>query len=424
MGNERAEQALQQLQGTVKGGFSAVLGVVDSVDPIGQCKGKGKAVKKRATAAMASGGSVSGASRAGANQVVDEKQALSLKRREAMQNSKTLNKVRDTLKKDLIKLMFYSTSTSLAYPDLAITKRLARASVKTVLNITEAASREYFSSRVLLPVRKVDGEPQHYGVWSKLRLVLPYLMGPLKRHVLPVHLGKLKLTKESINDELAKLWKDGNTYTTWEQGTRAMGAAMSSLYGRAGNKAMTVPPSGVGSVAHRKGTTGTYALVSVCVRSYLDEVDMVAAGGSAAMTDKSLNRTRLIEELQLVSAFWPQQSDQVHKDVRLLDCSESIRANVTEHVDDDSYGVETDGDDFSADDNDPDDFGTCSSDNEEGHHSGGWVYAMTSVALLVNLLSVLLSGVGRGLSADVVPSCGRGLVRSGVACHDSPCLIS
>lgn len=341
------------------------MGVVDSVDPIGQCKGKGKAVKKRATVAVASGGSVSGASRAGANQVVDEKQAHSLKRREAMQNSKTLNKVRETLKKDLIKLMFYSTSTSLAYPYLAITKRLARASVKTVLNITEAASREYLSSRVLLPIRKVDGEPQHYRVWSKLRLVLPYLMGSLKRHVPSVYFGKLKLTKESINDELAKLWKDGNTYTNWELGTRAMGAAMSSLYGRAENKAMTVPPSGVGSVAHRKGTMGTYALVSVCVRSYLDEVDMVTAGGSAAMTDKSLNRTRWIEELQLVSAFWPQQSDQVHKDVRLLDCSESVRANVTEHVDDDSYGVETDGDDFSADDNGPDDFGTCSSDNEE-----------------------------------------------------------
>lgn len=163
-GNERASQALQQLQGTVKGGFSTLLGVVDSVDPIGQCKGKGKAVKKRATAAAASGGSASGASRAGANQVVDEKQALSLKRREAMQNSKTLNKVRDTLKKDLIKLIFYSTSTSSAYPDLAITKRLARASVKTVLKITEAASREYPSSRVLLPVRNAGEEPQHYRV--------------------------------------------------------------------------------------------------------------------------------------------------------------------------------------------------------------------------------------------------------------------
>lgn len=164
VGNERAAQALQLLQGTVKGGFSTVLGVVDSVDPIGQCKGKGKAVKKRATAAAASSGSASGASRAGADQVVDEKQALALKRREAMQNSKTLNKVRDTLKKDLIKLMFYSTSTSSAYPDLAITKRLARASVKTVLKITEAASREYLSSRVLLPVRKADREPQHYWV--------------------------------------------------------------------------------------------------------------------------------------------------------------------------------------------------------------------------------------------------------------------
>lgn len=159
-------------------------------------------------------------------------------------------------------------------------------------------------------------------------------MGSLKRHVLSVYFGKLKLTKKSINNELEKLWKDGTTYTNSELGNRAMSAAMSSLYRRAGNKAMTVPPSGVGSVAHSKGTMGMYALVSVCVRSYLDEVDVVADGGRAAMKDKSLNRTHWIEEVQLVSAFWPQQSDQVHKDVRPLDCSEAVRANVAEYVDD------------------------------------------------------------------------------------------
>lgn len=61
VGNERAAQALRQLRGTVKGGFSTVLELLSAVDPIGKAKGNGKAVKFRAFSGTASG-SASGAS--------------------------------------------------------------------------------------------------------------------------------------------------------------------------------------------------------------------------------------------------------------------------------------------------------------------------------------------------------------------------
>lgn len=84
-------------------------------------------------------------------------------------------------------------------------ERLARAVVRTVLIINDTARMEYLSSRVLLPERNSDGEPQHYRVGPKLGMVLPHLMRSLKRRILPVFVGKLKLTKESVSEAQAKL---------------------------------------------------------------------------------------------------------------------------------------------------------------------------------------------------------------------------
>lgn len=88
------------------------------------------------------------------------------------------------------------------------------------------------------------------------------------------------------------------------RGTRPIGAAMSSLYRRACYKTMTVHPSGVGSVPHNMGTMGMYALLSVCVQSFLEDFETAAYDGSGTVTsDKAFNRTRWTEELQPVRHF-------------------------------------------------------------------------------------------------------------------------
>lgn len=106
--------------------------------------------------------------------------------------------------------MSFSSNTNAAYPDVATTKRFARAAVRSVLKIYDAESKEYLSGRVLLPVRKADGVPQYYRVWAKLGLVLPHLMGSFQRRTLPVFFGKVNLTKGSMKEALVKLWKEGN----------------------------------------------------------------------------------------------------------------------------------------------------------------------------------------------------------------------
>lgn len=188
-----------------------------------------------------------------------------------------------------------------------------------------ADAKEYLKGPILLPVRDANKQPRFYRVSRKLGLVLSHLIGSLKRHVLSVYFHKLNMNKEGLTPALATKWKNDNNCTDSELGTSAIGAAMNSLYRRAGINDMFVPASAVGSKAHVVGCMRVCSLVSLCVRSFMDEVESASEEGVPTFADKSLSRSSWAAELELTASFWP-KSDAVHHEVRLIDGGDDGRA--------------------------------------------------------------------------------------------------
>ncbi|KAK1868135.1 hypothetical protein I4F81_010630 [Pyropia yezoensis] len=180
------------------------------------------------------------------------------------------------------------------------------------------------------------------------------------RHVLSVYFHKLNMNKEGLRPALATKWKNDNNYTDSELGTSAIGAAMNTLYRRAGINDMFVPASAVGSKAHVVGCMRVCSLVSLCVRSFMDEVESASEEGVPTFADKSLSRSSWAAELELTASFWP-KSDAVHHEVRLIDGGDDGRAVLAFPVGDNPVS-RLDGDMGAADDDAFDDMDGFESD--------------------------------------------------------------
>lgn len=116
VGSERAARALQQLEGTVKGGFSDVIEIVEPSATRSKNKGKDANARVGGQTPLSSAASGDGIGRGGGN-VEEREHALMSKREEAERINDALCAIRDTLKELCTKSMSQSLLTEMAYPD-------------------------------------------------------------------------------------------------------------------------------------------------------------------------------------------------------------------------------------------------------------------------------------------------------------------
>lgn len=202
VGSERTAQALQRLQGAVRGGFSSLVPATDALSHA-DC-GEALAAPLGAAAAAA------------APALPNKKWVdlpLAEKQKVASRNLDTLSSVRDMCKETLVNTMISSDVSAEALPDAVETKEHVHAAVRAVLNVAEDDVQTYLDSSLFFPARQLTSEPVTARVSSKLGLVLPHLLQGLRRHIVPVYFKKLRVSLSEIDKAVSDQWIEDNKYT-------------------------------------------------------------------------------------------------------------------------------------------------------------------------------------------------------------------
>lgn len=256
VGNERTAVALQQLSGAVRGGFSSVM---DKVEPSsGDVKRKGKRVMPTPTAAELA--------------VAAENGDEGAKRQLAVINEANLKSIRKEYQSMLKKHMFTVDVTAKCFPTTAHTRRVRIDAVGVIMKLNTEEAEAYLDSRQYYLALKKGSTPIKRRVASKLVLSLPHIFQSMKRMVVPIYLKQVKLTKKAVTSDVCELWKQDCTYAKSPRGRAGIGAAINATYRKEDILDRFITPPGVGQVPHTIASLGMYTIVSMLVRSFLDDV--------------------------------------------------------------------------------------------------------------------------------------------------------
>eukprot|EP00170_Pyropia_yezoensis_P007103 contig_28962_g7125 len=154
VGSEHAARALQQLEGTVKGGFSDVIEIVEPSATRSKNKGKDANARVGGQTPLSSAASGDGIGKGGGN-VEEREHALMSKREEAERINGALCAIRDTLKELCTNFMDEVESASEEGVPTFADKSLSRSSWAAELELT--ASFWPKSDAVHHEVRLIDG---------------------------------------------------------------------------------------------------------------------------------------------------------------------------------------------------------------------------------------------------------------------------
>lgn len=308
VGSERTAQAVQQLHGTVRGGFSSMMNRVDAPAKADELVGRAPAAGTGTPAAPVAS-------------VGQDWNSLPLKAKQevANKNLKTLSAVRDLCKKTLVQAMLTANVSSDAFLDAPKVKEHVHAAVRTILGVSEEVVDEYLDSSLYFPVRRAAGDPVKIRVSSKLGLVMPHLLQGIRRLVIPVYFNSLQMPVQKATDDLCRLWLASDKYTNSDVGTSSVTAALTTLCRRWGAKSRVIDQPAVGDLPHVVTTLGMYALVSLLVRNHLEDVIGTSNESRRADDDKKPTmHDQWRQELVRVSRFLP-MDDKVHSGLRLVD---------------------------------------------------------------------------------------------------------
>lgn len=315
VGSERTAQALQQLHGTVQGGFSSMIAR-------GEAPPKKKDMTGRASPA-GTGAAVASVAAAGDDWTT---LPLAAKQEMAARNLKTLSAVRNLCRKTLVEAMLTTNVSAEAFLDAPMVKEHVHAAVRAVLGVQEEAVQGYLDSSLPFPVRQTSGQPIKARVSGKLGLVMPHLLQGIRRLVMPVYFNTLNLPIQRVTNDLCRLWLENDKYTHSDVGTEGVIAAVSALCRRWSAKTRVVDRPAVGDHPHVVTTVGVYALVSLLVRNHLEDVVTVKKETSRTEDDKKpAMYEQWRQELVRVSSFMP-WDDKVHRGLRLIDGANRRRA--------------------------------------------------------------------------------------------------
>lgn len=256
VGTERTAVALQHLRGAVQGGFTSVMGVVEpsNADKIR----KGKSTASDHTAAS----------------LIDaaERGDLDAMLQVADDNESKLKDIRKAYQMSLKKEMFTVNVSAKCFPTAATTRRHRLSAVQVVMGMSAEDAAAYIDSSIFFPVKKKGCKPVKRRVASKLIVTLPHIFQTMKRLIVPVYLKSINVSKKFITSDICELWLADGVYVKTPKGRAAITSCLSSVYRKDGIKERIVEPRGVGEVSYITSSLGMFAMISMLVRSYLEEI--------------------------------------------------------------------------------------------------------------------------------------------------------
>lgn len=261
IGTERTAVALRNLSGAVQGGFSSVMTVVESAQTE-EKRNSTRAAPKDTQAALAAAA---------------EKGDFNAMRKLADINEANLRDIRKVYHCTLKKAMFSADVSARSFPNATVTARHRVNAVQIVMKLNEKDADAYLDSCLFFHVKKKQGAPVKRRLSSKLVLTLPHIFQAMKRLILPVYLNAINVSKRNLTSEICELWKADCSYAKAPKARSAIAAAISTIYRKEGLLDRIVKPSGVGQVNYVVASMGMYSMVSMLVRSHLE--DFIAAAG-------------------------------------------------------------------------------------------------------------------------------------------------
>ncbi|KAK1865425.1 hypothetical protein I4F81_007956 [Pyropia yezoensis] len=181
--------------------------------------------------------------------------------------------------------MFTVDVTAKCFPTTALTRKFRIDAVGVVMKLQSEEAEAYLDSFQYYLALKKGSKPVKRRVASKLVLSLPHIFQSMKRMVVPIYLKQIKLTKKAVTRDLSELWKQDCTYAKSPRGRAAIGAAINATYRKEEILNRFVTPPGLGQVSHTLASMGMYTIVSMLVRSFLD--DVIAADTKNKKDDES-----------------------------------------------------------------------------------------------------------------------------------------
>lgn len=314
VGSERTAQALQRLQGAVRGGFFSFINKSEAPSD-------GLAAEELAKPVGAADVNAS-SDLHGKNW---ETLPLADKQKVAPRNLEVLSNVRDKSNETLVKAMLTADVSAEALPDAADTKEHVHAAVRAVFNVPEDDVLGYLDSWLHFPARQPNSEPVNARVSSKLGLVLPHLLEGFRRHIIPVYFKHINLVLPDVTKDVSEQWIEKDKFTPSDAGTDAVTEALRSLYRRWGAGQRIVTKPSIGNHPHVNSTVGTYALVSLLVRNNVEDTIATLSKTEEEDMKKPPVYQQWQVELGRVSRFLP-WDDKVHNGLRLVDGADPQRA--------------------------------------------------------------------------------------------------
>lgn len=327
VGAERTAVALKNLSGAVQGGFSSVMDVVEPAS----AEVKNKGVVPASTAASLTAAAETG--------------NLDAMRKVALLNESHLKDIRKVYQSTLKKDMLTTNESAKSFPTTAMTQRHRMNPVRTVMKFNDDEASDYLDSVLYYPVQKKNGAPVKRRVVSKLVVTLPHIFQGMKRLSVPVSLKRVGLSKKKITGDTCALRKKDNSYFRSPRGRGGIAAAITVIYRKEGLLERLVEAQGVGDLPYAVASTGFFSMVSMFVRSFVeqtivaeaknkkddesnDDNDSVASGDDDAANDsdvddidgmesfmdnkRMLHNTRWQAELIRVDGVLPRSADVLH----------------------------------------------------------------------------------------------------------------